>query len=874
MVSKEHLPVPPRWLDKLVERCCAPDLLEQVMGDLHERYYLHVRKYGEKKTRRRYWIEVFAYLRRSMFKRQPSSHHKPIITDMLSNYIKIARRNIFRNKAYSTINILGLALGIGCAILIFTLVTFHLSYDTFHAKKDRIYRITSEFHQEGITREPNAPQPMGAAFRHDYSFAEKVAMVYTRDGSLVSIPSAQGETRSKETVAFAEPELFDILDFPLIEGDKHKVLTEPNTAIITKRMADRFFGGQNPMDQIIRLDNRWDFRVTGILEDLPVNTDRQEEIYLSYLNLKDYHPWLAGNSWAGVAGGMQCFVLLKPNVAPSDVDIALGRVSSRYYNEQDAKLYHFKLQHISDMHFNPELGGYIARKNLWAISLIGFILIITACLNFINLATAQALGRSSEIGVRKVLGGHRGQLFWQFMIETALITILALAVAFAFAELSLPYVNQLLDIQLRISFKDVYLLAFLPVLLLAVNLLAGSYPGLVLAGFQPVMALKGKLSQKDVGGLTLRRGLVVTQFTISQLLIIGTIVIANQMRYSSQADLGFTKDAIVMLSIPPTEGSKINTLYSEMSRIAGVEKATFCSRAPASADWASVTVQYDSRTGKEPFDISVKAADDQYVPTFGLQIVAGNNLQHSDTVREFLLNETAVKKLGILSVEDVLGKKIRIGLNNSEGTIVGVVKDFHNKSFHENIAPICITSSNIWYHNCAVRISPASLSSTLGDIETIWKKTFPDQIYEYDFLDAQIARFYKMDNVMLTLIQIFAGIAITISCLGLYGLVSFMAVQKTKEVGVRKVLGANMRSILWLFGKEFIRLLVIAFLVAAPLGWWMMSSWLDTFVYRIEIGPGIFGLALAATTLVALITVGYHAIRAALANPTDSLRSE
>src|SRR5882762_5164861 len=329
MTSKEHVPVPPRWLDKLVERYCASDLLEQVMGDLHERYYLHIRKYGEKRTRRRYWIEVFAYLWRAKFKRQPSLHNKPIIIDMLVNYIKIARRNIFRNKAYSTINVLGLALGIGCAILIFSLVTFHMSYDTFHSKKDRIYRITTEFHQEGISREPNVPQPMGAAFRNGYSFAEKVAMVYTRMGSLVSIQSAQGETRFKETVAFAEPELFDILDFPLIQGDKHKALTEANTAIITKRMADRLFGGQNPIDQFIRLDNQWDFRVTGILEDLPVNTDRQEEIYLSYSNLRDYDPWLAGDSWRGVSGGMHCFILLKPDVAPSDVDIALGQVSSR-----------------------------------------------------------------------------------------------------------------------------------------------------------------------------------------------------------------------------------------------------------------------------------------------------------------------------------------------------------------------------------------------------------------------------------------------------------------------------------------------------------------------------------------------------------------
>ncbi|HMG89032.1 MAG TPA: FtsX-like permease family protein, partial [Chryseolinea sp.] len=585
--------------------------------------------------------------------------------------------------------------------------------------------------------------------------------------------------------------------------------------------------------------------------------------------------WLAGDSWQGVAGGMHCFVLLKPDVLPSNVDKAFPELSKKYYNERDASVYQFKLQHISDIHFNPELGGYLAKKNLWALSLIGLFLIITACVNFINLATAQALARCKEIGVRKVLGSQRSQLFWQFIAETALITMLALILAFSLAQLALPYVNQLFDIQLRIDiFQDVYLITFLPILLVVVTLLSGSYPGLILAGFQPVMALKGKLSQKHVGGFSLRRGLVVTQFAISQLLIIGTIVIANQMRYSRQADLGFQKDAIVMLPVPVREKSAISTLNTEISRIAGVEKVTFCSRAPASPDWASVTMRFDSRTENEDFDISVKAANDQYVSTFDLQVIAGRNLKPSDTVREFLLNETAVKKLGVRSPQDVIGKKLRIGLNNSEGLIVGVVKDFHNKSFHETIDPICITTSNQWYSNCAVKINPANLSSTLGVIEKIWKETFPDHVYDYDFLDEQIARFYEMDNMILRVIQAFASIAIIICCLGLYGLVSFMVVQKTKEVGVRKVLGASVKNIAWLFGKEFIRLLLIAFVIAAPFAWWVMNNWLETFAFRIHIGAGIFALTILITFGVAVIAVGYKSILAALMNPVTSLRSE
>lgn len=794
---------------------------------------------------------------------------------MLRNYFKIAVRNLQRHKGYALINVIGVGLGLACAILIFTLVKYHLSFDTFHSKKDRIYRITTDLHHEEITREPNVPQPIGKAFRDDFTFAEEVAMVYSRPDRLVSVTSSDEDKKFEENVAFAERDFFDIMDFPLLRGDRNTMLTEPNTAVITERIAKKFFGDQDPINQIIRFENKLDFKITGILRDLPVNTDRREEIYFAYSNLKDYDSWLGGDSWKGVAGGMHCFLLLKPGVSSFDVERALQDLSEKYYDEPDAQLFQFRLQHISDIHFNPELEGYVSKKNLWALSLIGLLLIVTACVNFVNLATAQALTRSKEIGVRKVLGGQRSQLFWQFIAETAAITVLALVVAFALAQLALPYLNHLLDVQLSINvLEDIYLLVFLPILLVVVILLSGSYPGLIVAGFQPVLALKNRLSQKHAGGFSLRRGLVITQFAISQLLIVGTIVVADQMRYSTQADMGFRKDAIVMLPIPDRQKSTISGFRSEISRLTGVENVSFCTHAPASPEFASVTVQFDSRTENEKFDISVKAGDDQYVSTFDLRLVAGRNLQPSDTVREFLINETAVRKFGLLSPHDAIGKKMIIGLNNAEGLIVGVVKDFHNKSFHETIDPLCITSSLAWYRSCAVQINSANLSLTLGAIESAWKKSFPDHVYEYNFLDDQIAKFYELDNMMLRLIQAFAGIAIVICCLGLYGLVSFMVVQKTKEVGVRKVLGADVQSIIWLFGREFARLMLIAFVIATPFAWWAMNKWLETFAYRIQIGVEIFGLAIVTSLIVTVIAVGYKSVVAAMMNPVKSLRSE
>ncbi|MCG8306373.1 MAG: ABC transporter permease [Cytophagales bacterium] len=875
MTEMDKHTTPPKWPAKFLRFLLKDEYLEEIEGDMEERYRDNLELFSAKKARRLYAWDTLKLLRPTLMrglKREYRLNH----TAMFKNNLTIALRNLRKHRSFAAINIAGLTLGIIGAILIFTLVKYHLSFDTFHSKAERIYRVTTEFHRKEISREANVPQPMGKALRDDYTFAEKIAMVYSQSDWLVSVPSAEGNNKFEQDIAFAEPEFFDILDFPLIQGDKNTILTEPNTAIVTERIAKKFFGDQNPMNQMIRLQNKWDFRITGILQDLPINTDRRDEIYLSYSNLKDYNAWLAGNSsWPGLSGGMHCFVLLKPSVLPSEVNRAFPELSKKYYNERNAEIYQFKLQPISDIHFNPDFGGYLAKKNLWALSLIGLFLIITACVNFINLATAQALHRAKEIGVRKVLGGKRVQLFWQFIAETALISMLALVLAYVLAQLALPYLNQLLDIELRVNiFQDVYLLTFLPILLLVVILLSGSYPGLIMAGFRPTTALKGKLYQKHVGGFSLRRGLVVTQFAISQLLIIGTIVIASQMRYSRQADMGFTKDAIVMLPVAEREKSTISAFNSEISRIANVEKIAFCSRAPASRGWASVTVRFASRTEDEDFDITVKAGDDQYVSTFDLQLVAGRNLHPSDTVREFLVNETAVKKFGEQSPQDVIGKKMQIGLNNSEGIIVGVVKDFHNNSFHETIDPLCITTSNKWYTECAVKVNPANLQPTLSALETSWKEVFPNHIFEYNFLDEQIARFYEMDNMIFRLIQIFASIAIIIGCLGLYGLVLFMAAQKTKEVGVRKVLGASLQSILWLFGQEFTRLLILAFIIAAPLAWWVMQNWLENFTYRIEIGAGIFALAIAATFLVAMLTVSFQSIKAALTNPVDSLRNE
>lgn len=798
---------------------------------------------------------------------------------MLKNYFKIAWRNLRRNKAYAIINIIGLSMGIACSILIFIWVSFHFSFDNFHPDANRIYRVVTEIHNENNGTTPGVPPPFTKAFRNDYTFAEKTARVVGFGGTLVSLPEEKDNKKFQEDdgVAFAETEFFDIFRFPLVQGSGYKVLNEPNKALVTEHIAKKYFGTTDAIGKKIRIDNKSDFIIAGILKDLPQNTDRRHEIYLSDYNLKDYSPWIANDkSWGGINSETHCFTRLKPGVTPAQVEKVFPGLKRKYYSDGDKNTFFFKMQPLADIHFNPDYNGYLEKKYLWAFVLVAIFLITTACVNFVNLATAQAVNRAKEVGIRKVLGGLKSQLFWQFIAETALITFFALLVAYGLAWLGLPWLNSLFQTKLSINpFNNPLLLFFSVVVALLVTFLSGSYPGLVLSGFQPIAALKGKLTQKNLGGFSLRRVLVIFQFGISQLLIVGTIVIAGQMEYSRQSDLGFKKDAVAMLPVPLTDSAgkgRMEILRNRLSQVPGVEKVSFCSQAPASSSNNTTGIKYQGRPKEEAWDINTKQVDDQYLSTFSMKLVAGRNLFPSDTVREYLLNETAVKRLNMGSAQDIINQQVTI--NGKQAAVVGVVKDFNNYSFRMEIYPQAMSTGYFGYDNCAVKLNMNTLAESKPAIEKIWNEVYPEYVYNFQFLDDRIASFYELDTIMLKLIKAFAGIAIFIGCLGLYGLVSFMAVQKTKEIGVRKVLGASLPNILWLFGKEFTRLLVIAFLIAAPLAWWAMHAYLQDFKFRIPLSPYIFLLAIGVSFVIAAVTVGYKSIRAAIANPVKSLRTE
>jgi len=793
---------------------------------------------------------------------------------MLSNYLTIALRKLAKHRDYAILNVLGLGLSVGCSILIFALLRHHLSFDQYHKNAERVARIVMDVKTESVMPFSGTPTPMSKTLREECVFLEKTAMCVREDDVLVSVPNPAGgmdKYQEEAKFAWAEPELLDILDFPLLRGDR-QALQEPNTVLLSENLAHKYFGEADPLGRTLRLNSKTDLRVVGLLRNPPANTDHKQEMLVSWATLKTL-PDMARqlDSWQGARGDNFCFALLKEGHSMAELEPVMALFRQKYPHPEAPDLFQYKAKPMLGLHFDTDYGFGMDKKLLWALGCIGVFLLLTACFNFVNMATAQALTRAREVGVRKSLGSTRGQLFWQFMAETGLIVAASLAIGFLMAWLALPYLNAWLDESLQFDSTLLTAVAgFAAALGAVLTFLAGAYPGLMQARFSPVASMKSATELPRTGSFPLRRVLVTGQFAISQMLIIGAAVITAQMRYSQEADWGFRPGAIVMLDVP--DAAKMKTLQQQLGQIAGVKSASLCYTSPASGANSHTGIAYDNRPTGEAWLVSNKPADAQYLETFGLKLVAGRNLQASDTTREYLVNETFVKKLNLASPEEILNKRIRVG--SISAPVVGVLRDFHNLSLAEPISAIAIGCQSEDYSACAVQLDPGHPAPVLAQIKAVWEAQFPDHYYEHRFVDEQVAEFLETETMILRLVRTFAGIAIFIGCLGLYGLAAFMVTRKRKEVGIRKTLGASIPGILWLFGKEYTRLIVIAFALAAPLAWWAMNAWLTDYTYRISVGAGIFVLSLLATCAIAALTVGIQSVRAALDNPVKSLRSE
>lgn len=819
---------------------------------------------------------------------------------MFKNYFKTAFRSLVRNRNYTIINIAGLAVGIAVCMMIFIIIQFQTSFDTFHSKKDRVYRVLTESrHADAgtVSYQKNVPFQMPEGLKTAFPHLEQVAPVYASHNDELQVVDADGTSlknfKEQSGVFYTSPAFFKMFNFPLLAGS-YESLKDPNNVLLTKEIAETYFGDwKNAMGKTIKITGYYSMgaglfqfpanalKVSGILATIPANTDFQLKLVVAYGTdfTGDAQYGFQQPGWNLSAPDFGCYVLLPPNISVDNFNQQLSAYSRKVQTADNKNSY--IIQPISAVHYDAATGNYsnktISHELINVLWLIAAFILLIGCVNFINLSTAQAVNRAKEVGVRKVLGSKKSQLRIQFIVETFLIVVIAVMLAAAITFLAMPYVNKLLELSLSLNvLKNPSVILFLLAVTIVVTALAGFYPSIVLSRFNPINALKSKLTVNAARGISLRRGLVVFQFIIAQALIIATLIIVQQMNYFMDQPLGFDKEAIVNVAYrPDSTGGKLTDYLKQQLLSNGAQAVSFSSNSPMEDDNNMFTTfKFDHAVKDEDFQAISKFVDEDYVPTYKLQLVAGKNLKPSGYTQEFLVNEAFVKSLGLKKPEDVLNKEVSMLNGLIKCPVVGVVKDFNDRSLRQAVSPLLIATNATMYRQASIKLSTTNMATTMQAVKKIWEKTFPNYVYEYHFLDDKIDSFYKQESQLSALYKIFAAIAIFLSCLGLYGLASFMAVQRIKEVGIRKVLGATTSNIVYLFSKEFIILITVAFAIATPIAWYYMHQWLQDYAYRINISWWLFAAGGLAAIIIALATISFQAIKAAIANPVKSLRTE
>ncbi len=831
---------------------------------------------GEAKARWRYYQEVLAYLRPSVIKRQSYQPTKPIPMDMLKNYFTIALRNLRKHKSFSAINIAGLTLGISCALVIFMIVSIELSFDTFHSQADQIYRVIS-----GSTPgDPNSygtgtPHGLAPILEQDFPEVEKVGVIYHLDTKKTQIEVNQNLVNAPHTY-FVTPSFFEMFDFAWRVGSPQQSLSQPGQVVISQALANQYFSG-DAMGQHIRLNNEFDLIVSGILQDMPENTDFPIQIAVSHATFAASEQFQEAYS-VSHGSAYHTYLLLNDKASPAALETKFPAMVEKYLGKETAeKFLAHTLQPLRDVHFNEAFSGgnfsnrAISKESLWSLSLIGGFILIMASINFVNLATAQTIRRSKEVGIRKVMGSTRRQLFLQFIGETFTLTFIATLLSLALVSLLLPPLKSLLDIPLDENlFAHPYLLLWLGTLCGVISLLAGCYPAIVLSGFKPVLVIKNALNHRPSGGLLLRKGLITFQFVITQVLIIATLVVVSQNHYFRTQSLGYNQEAVLTVDVPKSDPQKIQTLSNSLAQYPEIQAVSFSMNAPSATSnkwWNFFRHASDPQEGKL---VEIKPVDEQYLTLYDIPLLAGDSLHQGDS--SILVNEAFLKEIGMTDPQEALQEVVIIG--GQDVTIKGIVRDFHTLSLHEKINPLMLVYMEDKFQLASVRLRMAEAQQAIAIVEQQWKEAFPQYYFSYRFLDDDLASWYEKERTTSRLLSLFAGITIFISCLGLYGLISFITAQKTKEVGIRKVLGATVSHVVYLFTKDFVILMAIAILIAAPVGYYFMQQWLADFTYKIDISWWMFAVAALVGIVIALLTVSFQSIRAALANPVDSLRNE
>ena len=880
-MSAENLR-PPEWPVRLLRTVLRNEYVEELEGDMEEIFFAMAEEQSVAAAKRAYYWETLRLLRPILLRNFRSS---PTYNNfgMYKNYLSVAWRNLLKKKGYSAINIFGLALGIACCMLIFMYVSYERSFDNYHTKGDRIYRAI-----HGGRNNANATEsywvwhnaPIGQALHDDFPEIDKVVQFSGRADILLT----NGEiTHQEEGVFFIDSTAFDVFSWKLLKGNPETALAAPFSIVLTESTARKYFGDEDPLGKSLKgsesagRSDAGDYLVTGVMEDVPANSHFRFNALLSMSTFRKSRPDVF-TAWGYV--DFYTYFLVNDQFDRAAFEAKIPDFLARQTDDPESQ-YHIVIEPLREMYLGtvaqrqPGETGSVA--NLYIFSVIGLFVLAIAIINFMNLSTARSMERSKEVGIRKSIGAQRRNLVFQFLGESFVIVALSVVVAIGIVLLALPSMNNITGRLLAIGhFVTLQNVAILIVATAVIGTVAGSYPSFVLSSFDPVRVLKG-INRSGRSGVTLRRALVVFQFSLSIALIAGTIVVSLQMTHILNKELGFDKEHMLILdyNYDGTVNDKREVLKTEMEALSDVSSAAFSRSVPGSyfpnAYTEIITPGGELKGMAQPiFQVGV-----DFINHYDLQLVAGRSYSRdhpSDTIGGLVINEAAARQYGYANPPDIVGKKYKQW--GREGEIIGVVKDFNYISLHRNIEPLTLPYEPYASRYMSLKIRSRDITGTIAAVRNIWMELAPHRPFLYSFLDDSFDRQYQKDFKFRTLFTAFSSLAIFIACLGLLGLATFTAELRTKEIGIRKVLGASVNSIVALLSKDFIALILVAIVIATPAAWFSMNSWLEGFAYRVEIDFWIFLLAGLAATVIAALTISFQATKAAHRNPVRSLRSE
>jgi len=817
---------------------------------------------------------------------------------MIKNYLKVAWRNLMKNKIFSFINIFGLSVGLTCCMLITVYLYNEMSYDKYHKNIHHLYQLATTFVKDGKEdKTPNTPAPMAAAMKQEFPEISETARIMAligEDKTLLQYKDGDVQKSFYETKGYmADPTFFELFTYHFIEGNSATALKNPNSIVLSEEIAKKFFGNEPALNKVIHVNSNtngeFDFKVTGVYRPASKPSQIEATFFISIAGgnmdqfMKQQTDMVSNNMF-------NTFFLLKPDADAKKLEAKFPSFVDKYMRtglkaagfDKKQFLIPVKDRHLySGMSNDIVASGTVSVTYLYILGSIALFTLLIACINFMNLSTARSSKRSAEVGIRKVLGAEKKSLIKQFLGESLLMSIIAFVIALGITELLLPAFSHVSGKNLHLDLVEQWLVIIgFFVLAVSTGLLAGSYPAFYLSSFRPVKVLKGRF-KNSLSAIAVRKGLVVFQFIISVVLIIASIVILNQMNFLRTTDLGFAKDQQIVIPLRSTTAKNIYTsLKNEIKNNQQVENVGATLYYPGIVNPSDMGFYKDGKTVNDEKDVHTNWVDESLLQTLGITPIAGRLFSKdfpSDTSSRIILNKEAIKQLGFTSPQEAVGGRVKFDWRGETytWTIIGVVKNFHFQDLHVPISPYAFQLNNRPFYNYViVHANAKDINSLLSSIKTTWHKLNPNEPFEYSFLNEDFQKNYEAENRLTAIVGYFTVIAILISCLGLFGLATFSAEQRTKEIGVRKVLGASVTGIVTLLSKDFLKLVSISIVIASPMAWWVMNKWLQDFAYRTNISWTVFVITTVTALIIAFITISFQAIKAAISNPVKSLRTE